>query len=367
MNETHKVESRVAVAALALLLLACLVVLLPFISAILWAGIICYSSWPLYQRLVKGLRGRRMTAAALMVAGFSVILVVPFALVAANVAQGISEGAAWVQAASNQPSHPPPAWVENIPVAGPALAAKWHGWSGDMQKTMSQVETLLVNSTPWLIRQGVALTKGVGQLALSLLIAFFFFTGGEKVAAFAEGAGQKIGGEQVQRLARIAGTTVRSTVHGVLGTALVQGAAAAVGYAIAGLPSVFLLGLLTFFAAVVPIVGTALIWVPAALWLFLDGQTGMSLFLVLWGAIVVSGVDTLLKPYLMSKGARQPFVLILLGVMGGLIAFGFIGVFIGPTLLAVGMALAREWVSARSSDKNNAAGGAVSEPGARAP
>jgi predicted PurR-regulated permease PerM len=131
-------------------------------------------------------------------------------------------------------------------------------------------------------------------------------------------------------------------VYGILGTALAQGILAGIGFMIAGVPGALLLGLLTFFLSIVPM-GPPLLWIPAAGWLYYQGDTGMAIFLVLWGALVVSSVDNFLKPYLISQGAAMPFILVLFGVLGGLAAFGFLGVFLGPTLLAVGFSLLRDW------------------------
>jgi len=138
-------------------------------------------------------------------------------------------------------------------------------------------------------------------------------------------------------------------VYGILGTALAQAVAAGIGFLLAGVPGAALLALLTFFFSVVPIVGTALAWGPAAIWLFHQGSTGWGIFMVIWG-LGVANIDNVVKPWLISQGSNMPFILIFFGVLGGAIAFGFIGVFLGPTLLAVGFRLVEQWsASARSS------------------
>jgi predicted PurR-regulated permease PerM len=131
-------------------------------------------------------------------------------------------------------------------------------------------------------------------------------------------------------------------VYGILGTALAQGILAGMGLWISGVPAPLLLGLLTFFLSLIPM-GPPLVWIPATLWLFYRGDPGWGVFMGMWGAVIVSGVDNLLKPYLISRGSNLPFVLVFLGVFGGVIAFGFIGIFLGPTLLAVGYALLQDW------------------------
>jgi predicted PurR-regulated permease PerM len=139
----------------------------------------------------------------------------------------------------------------------------------------------------------------------------------------------------------VAGNTVRGVVYGILGTAIVQGVIAGIGFLIAGIPGAMLLGMLTFFLSVVPM-GPPLVWIPCTIWLFSQGRTGMGIFMIVWG-IGVSSIDNVVKPWLISQGSAMPFVLIFFGVLGGALAFGFIGVFLGPTLLAVAYRLIEEW------------------------
>jgi predicted PurR-regulated permease PerM len=131
-------------------------------------------------------------------------------------------------------------------------------------------------------------------------------------------------------------------VYGVLGTAFVQAVLAGIGFWIAGVPSAPILAFITFFLSVVPM-GPPLVWIPAALWLYHTGQVGWTIFLVVWGVAVVGMADNVIKPLLISKGTDMPLLWVMLGVLGGALAFGFLGVFIGPTLLAVAYALLRDW------------------------
>ena len=159
---------------------------------------------------------------------------------------------------------------------------------------------------------------------------------------------ERISGEQGKHLLTVAGQTVRGVVYGILGTALAQAVMTGIGLFIAGVPGAALLALLTFFASIVPVVGTGLIWIPAALWLFYQGSTGWGIFMLIWG-VGVASLDNIIKPWLISQGSEMPFILIFFGVIGGALAFGFIGVFLGPTLLAVGYRLTQEWISSHRS------------------
>jgi predicted PurR-regulated permease PerM len=179
-------------------------------------------------------------------------------------------------------------------------------------------------------------------MALSIFITFFLFRDGVAVGQRLTAAIERIGGERGGHLLTVAGKTIRGVVYGILGTALAQAVAAGIGFLIAGVPGAAFLALLTFFASVVPVVGTGLVWVPAAAWLFQQGSTGWAIFMLIWG-FGVANLDNVVKPWLISQGSDMPFILIFFGVLGGALAFGFVGVFLGPTLLAVGFRLVEEW------------------------
>ena len=135
---------------------------------------------------------------------------------------------------------------------------------------------------------------------------------------------------------------MRGVIYGILGTAIAQALVAGLGFWIAGVPGAVLLSVLTFFFAVIPF-GPPMIWLPASLWLFAQHKPGLGIFLLLWGFLGISMVDNFLRPYLISQGSKMPFVLIFCGVIGGALAFGLVGVFMGPTLLAVAFRLIEEW------------------------
>src|SRR6185503_18739177 len=166
--------------------------------------------------------------------------------------------------------------------------------------------------------------------ALSIFIAFFLFRDGVRIADQLKGAIVRIGGERGVFLLDLAANTVRGVVYGILGTALVQAVMAGIGFVLAGVPGAGVLTLLTFFLSIVPM-GPPLVWIPATFWLFHQGSTGWGIFMIVWG-LAVSSIDNFVKPWLISRGSTMPFLLILFGVLGGAIAFGFIGVFLGPTL-----------------------------------
>jgi predicted PurR-regulated permease PerM len=184
------------------------------------------------------------------------------------------------------------------------------------------------------------------QIALSLLLTFFILRDGNALADRLATMARRISGDQGIQLLNVAGGTVRGVVYGILGTAFAQGLMAGIGFLIAGVPGATLLGLLTFFVSVLPM-GPPLVWIPAAIWLFYRGSAGWGIFMLIWG-VGVSSIDNVIKPWIISRGSKMPFILIFLGVLGGALTFGLIGVFIGPTLLAVAFRLVVEWSRAQT-------------------
>jgi predicted PurR-regulated permease PerM len=206
---------------------------------------------------------------------------------------------------------------------------------------LEEGERLIQPATAWLRTGGLAITRGVTEIAISILIAFFLYRDrvafGDRFLA----AARRIAGPSADPLIDLATNTLHSVVYGILGTAVVQGVVAGIGMLIAGVPGAVLLGLLTFFLSIVPM-GPPMVWVPATVWLYQSGATGWALFMMIWG-FGVSSIDNFLKPWLISQGTTLPFILMFFGVIGGVLAFGFIGIFLGPTLLAVGYRLVLDW------------------------
>jgi predicted PurR-regulated permease PerM len=207
------------------------------------------------------------------------------------------------------------------------------------------LQRLVVPVSTWLLSQGVALGAGVLYLSLSVLLLFFLYRDGTALATRLQQVTGRIAGARAQQLVDLAVSTVRGVVYGILGSLLAQGILAGVGFLVTGVPGAFLLGFLTLFLALLP-GGPALLWLPASLWLYQQGATGWAIFLALWGLLVVSTADNIVKPYFIGRGSDLPFILVLLGVLGGAMAFGVIGIFLGPTLLAVGYTVVRDWALA---------------------
>ena len=338
---------------LCLLLFGCLLVLRPFVSALLWGVVLSVSCWPAYSRLLKLTRNRRTLASFLMTLGMMVTILLPFAIVGLTLADNVTAlttaARKWVD------SGPPaaPAWLGKVPVVGAKAVDAWQSVASDTGPIMEKAKDWIQPVSAWLLRGGLTIGRGLLELAVSVLISFFLFRDGVSAAERLTTGVERIAGEKGKRLLEVAGKTIRGVVYGILGTALVQAVLAGIGFLIAGVPGAALLALLTFFFSVVPIVGTGLVWIPAAAWLFHQGSTGWGIFMAIWG-LGVANVDNVVKPWLISQGSDMPFILIFFGVLGGALAFGFIRVFLGPTLLAVGWRLFEEWSPSNRTESASA-------------
>jgi len=345
----YKPERIIGWVVLFILLTGCLMVLRPFVSALLWAVILCVSTWRAYVRLLRLVGNRNTLAAFLTTLAMILIILLPFVIVGTTLADNVKQltdaAKRWVE---NGPPAPPE-WLAKVPAVGQKATDYWQSLAADTSKIWPDAQRFIEPVSAWLLRVGLALGGGLVQLALSIFIAFFLFRDGVAVGGLLGAAIERIAGEPGKHLLGVAGKTIRGVVYGILGTALLQAIMTGIGLLVAGVPGAILLALLTFFASVVPVFGTGLVWVPAAVWLFHQGATGWGVFMLIWG-VGVANIDNFVKPWLISQGSNLPFILIFFGVVGGALVFGFIGVFLGPTLLAVGYRLVAEWISSQRAE-----------------
>jgi predicted PurR-regulated permease PerM len=333
-----------AILALTLLGAGCVLVLWPFLTALVWAGILASTSWPAFLWLDRAVGGRRTLAASLMTLLVTVVLLGPIVAVALALADNVAELGRAAAALAKDGLPDAPAWLASLPLAGQSLHDYWQQFAHDGQRLMDELEKLAKPAQGAALAGGRVVGKGVLDMGLSVFLAFFFFLYGEALARRLRVAMERLSGERAAYLLGIVRGTVTGVIYGILGTGLAQGVLAAVGFAIAGVPGAILLGVATFFLSVVP-VGPPLVWGGAAIWLFQQGQPGWAAFVVAWGFFLVSTVDNVIKPFIISRGASMPFAIVFLGVLGGVLAFGVIGAFLGPTLLAVGYRMATEWTA----------------------
>jgi len=328
--------------------IGCVLVLYPFISALLWAAILVFTTWPVFEWLRQRLHLSNGPAAGAMVALTAVVVVVPIVLAAPSRSDDIRQLRNAIEEALKSGLPAAPGWLFDVPLVGPTIGDLWNRWAEDIGAMLGALQPyfgiVLENGLHVLL--GIA--GGVLMFLLALFAAFFIYVNGEAMAAHVKLLLHRIAGGRADRLILVTGNTVRGVVYGILGTAIVQGILTAVGLGMAGVPRAMLLGGTAGLLAVLP-VGAPLIWIPATIWLLSTGHLAWGIFLAVYGSIVISGADSLIRPWFIARGAHLPFLLTILGVMGGAIAFGLLGIFLGPVLLGVGYTLMNEW--ARSEEE----------------
>ncbi len=342
VHQSSMKSERILLLALAAALgLGCFLILVPFLPAMLWAAILVYCLWPLY---VKFIRHVRPTVAAfvitLLVAGIVLVPLVHLALVAAKEAR-VSR--IWVQDVMQNGLPPAPAFLLKIPLMGSLLSDFWNNSADDLGGVASSLQPILGTVAHSGIIMVFKVAHGLIGTVVALFIAYFFFLAGEQIVARIRLLLVRIMNEhRVEDLLTLVATTVRGVVFGILGTAALQGILYAIGFEVARAPQALLLA---SFAGVVSIVpaGAVIVYVPLCLYLLAQGHPLVAILLAIYCFVVVGGADSIVRPLLIARGASLPYALILLGVLGGAIAFGALGIFVGPVLLALGLAVAEEF------------------------
>lgn len=329
---------------LLVLLAACFWVLAPFITALFWAAVLAFASWPLMRILTRWLNGNITLAASLLTAGWVLVFAIPLIWLGFNIADYIREATEMIKNLRLTGLPDEPHWLAEVPLLGERLHELWQVMDEQGPAMFSSIKPYMGMVGNWLLARSASIAAGMLELTLSLFLVFFFYRDGERLALFVRALVRRLLLKRADHYIELVAGTINRVVNGVIGTATAQAIVALIGFLIAGVPGALLLSILTFMLSLIPM-GPPLVWAPAAAWLFFQESYGMGTFMVIWGFVVISSVDNILKPYLISRGGNLPLVVVLMGVFGGLIAFGFMGLFLGPTLLAVAYSLLSEWIS----------------------
>lgn len=315
-----------------------------FIIPVLWAAILGYVTWPLYRRLNQRLDHRRNLSATLMLLALVLTIGIPLLIGAFYLQQEARYLYNHVQVLMLMGQFEIPDFLRKIPSIGPQL--------NDLVKQMNADPSQITGEVREWIQAHLAygreifnqISQNLARLMFSLFTLFFIYRDGEVILAQVQLALHKILGHRSEGYLQAIGQTTRAVVYGIGLTALAQAALAGIGYAVAGAPSPVLLTLMTLLIALIPF-GTPFAWGGVAIWMLLNGQTMPAIGLILWGVFVVSWIDNIIRPMVISGATKVPFLLIMFGVLGGLGAFGMVGLFIGPVILAVLLAVWREWLA----------------------
>jgi predicted PurR-regulated permease PerM len=272
----------------------------------------------------------------------AVVLVLPIALAAPSGADDVSRLRHTIEDALRAGLPGSPEWVFDLPLIGPTVGSLWNHWAADISVMLEALRPYFGIVLEGGLGLLLGIANGVLMFVLALFVSFFFYIYGEPIAARLRQILQRIAGAHADRLILVTGATVRGVVYGILGTAIVQGILTAFGLWLTGVPRPVLLGVVAGLLSVLPI-GAPVVWIPAAIWLMSSGHLGWGIFLAIYGVVAVSGADSLIRPWFIARGAQLPFLLTVLGVLGGALAFGLLGIFLGPVLLGIGYTLMNEW------------------------
>lgn len=335
-------QTMLSVLFLALMIIACLWIVQPFILGFAWAGTVVIATWPLLLRLQRLLFGRRSLAVLAMMILLILLFIIPVALLVNSLVD--SSGPIIHTVTSGVTSPPDLSWLHAIPLVGDKLYTGWHSLL-DMggSAIMAKLRPYVGATTTWFVGQAAHIGRFMLHCGLMLLFSALLYWRGEQVAQGIRHFAVRLAAQRGDAAVLLAGQAVRAVALGVVVTALVQAVLGGIGLAIAGVPYATLFTVLMLMTCLVQI-GPLLVLVPAIIWLYWSGDSTWGTVLLVWSCVVAT-LDNFIRPVLIRMGADLPLILILSGVIGGLVAFGMIGLFIGPVLLAVSWRLFSAWVN----------------------
>jgi predicted PurR-regulated permease PerM len=331
-------------------------ILRPFLAAIIWSSMIVVSTWPIMLALQRRLWGKRMLAVTVMTLALLLIFVAPFSAAIGTLVVNADEIAGWIRGLADVKLPPPPAFIEAIPVVGEKAAALWREYAVEgFAKLTQALQPYAGLITRWFVAEVGSFGLVSAQFLLTVVICAILYTTGEEAAQWVRRFGRRLAGERGDNVVRLAGQAIRGVALGVVVTALVQSLLGGIGLAVAGVPFATVLTAVMFMLALAQI-GAVPVLLCGLAWLWWKDATGWFVALLVW-TVIVGSMDNVLRPILIKKGADLPLLLIFAGVIGGLFAFGLLGLFVGPVILAVAYTLLDAWVAEAAEEKEIAGGG----------
>jgi predicted PurR-regulated permease PerM len=332
-----------AVLCVSALIASTLWIVRPFVTAFMWAGTIVIATWPLMLRIQAKLGNRRGLATTVMTLALLLILLVPVSFAVASLIGNLKDIVDRVHSAGEIKIPAPPPWVERIPLKGPQISAEWQRMSAEGPDSISaKVAPYAGRIIQWCVGQIGGVGAMMVQFLLTLIISAILYVNGETVGRGIRRFAYRLAGTRGERAATLAAGTVRGVAMGVVVTAIIQTALAAMGLLLASIPGTAVLTAAALLLCLAQL-GPILIMLPAVIWKFYSGDTVWGVVLLIF-TIVAGGIDNFIRPVLIRRGANLPILLIIAGVIGGLVSFGIMGIFVGPVILAVTYVLLREWV-----------------------
>jgi predicted PurR-regulated permease PerM len=334
-------ESSIRIGLVLFLVVWCYQIARPFLPPIVWGIILAIATQPIYAALCRAMGGRRSLAAAILVVGALLVLIVPSVLLTTNVVESATQLAEKMKAGALEVP-PPPAGVADWPIVGDRVHAFWAAASQNLDTALDSLHPQLKAVGRWALEAGASAGLGIVVFALSIVLAGVLLASGEPAAEAARGVAERLVPERGAELVALAGGTIQSVTRGILGTAFIQAFLAGIGLLAAGVPAAGLWALLVLLLAVVQ-VPTLLVLVPIIVWVFASKSMGVAVLFAIWGTAVGLS-DNVLKPLLLGRGSQVPTLVIFIGAIGGFVRAGIIGLFVGAVVLAVGHNLFKWWL-----------------------
>lgn len=317
-------------------------ILMPFLPSILWAAMIVTATWPLLLKLEKGLWGKRNLATALMTTAVLVVFILPFSLAVFALVDNAHTFGSWVKALAAMKLPALPERVSALPVIGHKLAAVWQDAADIPEAVSGYLAPYAGTILSWFISQAGSMGIIAIQFMLTVVITAVLYSRGEVAAVTVIRFAGKLGGRFGEEAVLLAVQTIRGVAAGVIGTALIQSIIGGIGLAASGVPGASMLTAVMFMMCVAQL-PPALVLVPAVIWLYYGGHNAWGTVLLVC-TVFISTIDSFIRPLLVRKGADLPLFLVFAGVIGGLVTFGIVGLFIGPVVLAVTYRLFKAWI-----------------------
>jgi predicted PurR-regulated permease PerM len=313
-------------------------VMMPFFLALFWASTLVIATWPILLAVQRRLGGRRGPAVAVMIAAMVALLVIPTWLGISAISDNADRVQKVMHSLATEGLPPPPGWLNRVPLVGDRLVEKWQEFSGHPEELLAWIQPHAQDAVRWLVSKA----KGLVQLLLLVVISGILFASGEKVASGVLRFLRRLAGDRGEAVGRLAAKAVRAVALGVVVTALAQTLISGLGLVVGGVPHAGVLTAIIFVLSIAQL-GPLLVVLPATIWVYSSGEVVRGTLLLVFSVLALV-LDNVLRPILIKRGADLSLLLILTGVIGGVLAFGVVGLFIGPVLLAVAWTLVVAWV-----------------------
>ncbi len=341
LDVTH---TTLAVLFIGVLIAASFWILRPFLMSIIWAALIVIATWPVLESLEARIVKKRGFAVAIMTLVILLIVLIPLTLAIRTIVVNAEDIAARIRSLVSINIPPPPQALEHVPLEGEKLAARWREFAAlSPEERTARVTPYVRTGIQWFVAKAGGFGLTMLNFLLTTIIAAIMYAKGEVVRSGVLSFARRLAGLQGEEVALLAAKAVRGVALGVVLTALIQTALGGIGLFITGVPTAALLTAVMFMLCLAQI-GPALVLVPAIIWLYWQGDALWGTILVVFTVLALT-IDNVVRPVLIKKGADLPLLLIFAGVIGGLIAFGVIGLFVGPVMLAVTYTLLKVWVT----------------------